>query len=141
MVVANDSVMDNSDTPSMVEMRMGIHISFVAVSGPPCVSNAYVVIMLGSALYGHALDAISSEPIRASKLSQDPLWFVFLVTRDRDYTTGVIASRFKDLKALDADRAGLWSVADVANDAAAFIFRILGVLHHLLVKDETSKHE
>ena len=122
VVVANDAVMDNSDSPSMVEMRMCINISLVTVSGPPCVSNAYVVIMLSSALNGHSFDAISTEPIRASKLSEDPLRFVFLVTRDRDYTAGVIASGFEDLKALDADRAGLRSVADVAHDAAAFIF-------------------
>ena len=122
VVVANYAVVHNSDSPSMVEMRMRIHISFVTVSGPPCVSNAYVVIMLRSALYSHALDAISTEPIRASKLSEDPLWFVLLVTRDRDNTTGVIASGFEDLKALDADWAGLRSVADVANYATAFIF-------------------
>ena len=124
----------------MVEMRMSIHISFVTMSGPPSVSNAYVVIMLRSALDSHALDAISAEPIAASKLGEDPLRFVFLVTRDRDYATGVIASGLEDLQALDADRAGLRSVADVAHDAAALIFR-LGVLHHLLVKNETSKHE
>ena len=122
MVVANDAVMDNSDSPSMVEMRMCINISLVTVSGPPCVSNAYVVIMLRSALDSHALDAITSEPIAASKLGEDPLRFVLLVTRDRDYTAGVITSGFEDLQALDADRASLRSVADVAHDAAAFIF-------------------
>ena len=106
----------------MVEMRMRIHISLVTVSGPPCVSNAYVVIMLRSALDSHALDAITTESIRASKLGEDPLWFVLLIPSDRDYATGVIASGFEDLKALNADWAGLWSVADVANDATAFIF-------------------
>ena len=92
MVVSNDSIVDDGDAASMVEVRMRIDIGLVTVSSPPSVPNSNVFIMLSRTLNSHALDAVASEAIRASKLGHRPLRLLLFIVVDGDNAAAVVAT-------------------------------------------------
>jgi len=102
-------------------MGVCIDICFIAVSRPPGVPDCDVVVVLGSSVDRHSLDTITAEAVRAGEFGSDPHGLVLFVTGDGDNTTRVVATRLKDLQTLDADWSGLRPVAEVSNDAAAFV--------------------
>lgn len=121
VIVANDSVVNDCDSPTMVEMGVRIDICLVTVRGPPSMTDCHVMIMRLRSLNSHPLYAIAAEPVCRSELSRDPGWLTLFIISDRNDTAAVVATRFKDLKTLDADRACLRAITQVAHDAAAFI--------------------
>ena len=75
---------------------MCIDISFVAMGCPPCVPYRNVVVVASCTLDGHPLDAVASEPLGTCKLGGLEHRLVCLIIRDRDDSTGVVSTRFKD---------------------------------------------
>lgn len=63
VVVCNDSIVNQSDSVLMVEMRVSVYVSFVTVGGPSRMTNSNAVIVSGSSFYCHAFDAIASKPV------------------------------------------------------------------------------
>lgn len=92
VVVSNNSIVDNSDSTAMIEVRMRINISFITVGGPTSMADCDVVIMFGGSLDTHTLDTISTKAIWTCKLGRAPLCLILFVMGDRYNTTGVVAS-------------------------------------------------
>ena len=63
VIVADNSIMHHSNATSVIKVRMRIHICLVTVSGPPCVPNSYIVVVLRSTLDTDSLDAVASESV------------------------------------------------------------------------------
>ena len=82
VIVGNNSIVNNSDSLLVIEVRMSIDVSLVSVSGPPGVTNAYLVIVTRHSLHEHALDAIAAKSVRGGKLGQDKFRVPFLILRD-----------------------------------------------------------
>ena len=128
VVVPDDAIVHDGDSSTMIEMRMSIDIRLVTMRGPSSVPDRHVMIMLRGTLHRHALDAVTTESVRASKLSTDPLSLILLVLGNRNDAAGVVAATFQDLQALDADWSCLRPISKVAHNTAAFI-RLLGPGH------------
>ena len=60
--------MHESKSVFVIEMGMGIDVSFITMGGPSCVTNSNEVVMLSLALVFQPLDAISTEPVAGGKL-------------------------------------------------------------------------
>lgn len=121
VVVSNDAIVHDGDSSTMIEVWMSINVRLVTMCGPSSVPDSHVVIMLCSTLNRHALDAVTTESVGASKLSADPLGLILLVFGYRNDATGVVAATFQDLKALNADWSGLRPISKVAHNTAAFV--------------------
>ena len=142
VVVADDAVVDDGDSATVIEVRMGIDVRLVTMSGPSRVPDRHVVIMLCRTLHRHALDAISTESVRTGKLSADPLGLVLLVLGNRDDSAGVIAATLQDLQALDANRTGLRPIPKIAYNSAAFVRLLAGSGHFkMLVQEQAAKEK
>ena len=136
MVISNDAVVDYSDAPLVIEVRMSIDISLVTVRGPTRMSDRHIVVVLCSTLYSHPLDAITTKAIRARKLSDAPLGVAFFVTSNRGDTAGVVPSTFQNLQTLDTNGTCLWTITEVSNDTTALIGLLcLLILYHLSVQE------
>ena len=142
MVISNDAVVDYSDAPLVIEVRMSIDISLVTVRGPTRMSDRHIVVVLCSTLYSHPLDAVTTKAIRASKLSDAPLRVAFFVAGNRGDTAGVVPSTFQNLQTLDTNGTRLWTISEVSNDTAALVSLLcLLILYHLSVqKSSTQQH-
>ena len=92
MVIADDSIMHNGDSPTMIKVGVCIDICFVTVSCPSCVTDCDVVIVFRSSMDSHALDAISTEAVGAGELGQNPRGLVLCIPGYRHNTARVVAS-------------------------------------------------
>ena len=62
--------MHEGDSLSVVEVRVSVDISLVAVGRPSGMADCDLVIVSLKAFNCHPLDAISAEPVAASKFSR-----------------------------------------------------------------------
>jgi len=135
VVIWDNSVVDECNSLFVVEVRVGIHVSLVSVSGPPGVPDANKMVMLSFAFKLQPLDAVSSESVSGCEFVHLEL-SAFLI--DRDNPTWIVSSWLKNVQAIDADITSLLLVSNISNDAAALILRLLP--HHV-VEAESCPHE
>ena len=128
VVVPYDAIVHDGDSSTMIEVWMSIDVRLVTMCGPSSVPDSHVVIVLCGTLNRHALDAVTTESVRASKLSADPLGLILLVLGNRNNAAGIVAATFQNLQALDADWSCLRPISKVAHNTAAFV-RLLSPGH------------
>ena len=96
VIILNDTVVHYGNSTQPIKVRVCFDICFVAMGCPPCVSYRNIVVVASCSLDGHPLDAVASEPLGACKLGGLEYRLVCLIVRDRDDSTGVVPTRFKD---------------------------------------------
>ena len=102
----------------LVVVGMRVHVGLVAVRGPPRVAQPYVVLVSGSPLQLHALDAVAAEPVTRRKLRTHELPTLRV---DSHYPTRVVAARLQYLQTLNAHISCNGLIPNVADDSTAFM--------------------
>lgn len=136
MVVSNDSVVDEGDSFLVIEMGVSVHIGFVTMGRPSRVTDSDQMVVLIGAINDHALDAVAAKTVSTGKLGalEGGLVVRGLVLVDRDDSTRIVPTTFKNLQALDANLTSLGSVSQVADNTAALVLLCRLSFSHLIIQ-------
>ena len=89
MIVFNESVVNKCDALPLIVVGVCVHIGFVTVGSPSCVTQPDVMLVPRFTLKLHALDTVSAESVTRGELSTHEFSTLWVYSH---YATGVVAS-------------------------------------------------